>query len=298
MAKQIKETKRHLFQAAWAILTNSYLLGFAQGTIYQGDLKALCVPGMNCYSCPGAIASCPIGALQTVIGSRKFNVSFYVIGFIMMIGVILGRFVCGWLCPFGLIQDMLHKIPFFKKISTFRGDRLLRYAKYMFLLVFVVLLPLFVVDFLGQGSPYFCKLVCPVGMLEAGIPLVLMNTGLRSTLGWLYAWKGLLLAVTILFSIIIYRPFCKYVCPLGASYALLNRFSFYQYHVNDTTCIHCNKCKNTCKMGVDPTKNANDPECIRCGLCIKVCPTQSIQTKVLLHKNKTTSTIKQNKQDL
>ena len=214
--KQNYEWKRHGAQALWAFLTNSYLLGFVQGKIYKGKLKNLCVPGLNCYSCPGALGACPIGALQAVIGSWNFKFAFYAAGFLMFIGALCGRFVCGWLCPFGLFQDLLHKIPFPKKIRTFRGDRLLRKLKYVIFAVFVILLPLFLVDIIGQGQPYFCKLVCPAGTLEGGIPLVLLNRSMRSALGWLYAWKMVLLAVTVFLSIVIYRPFCKYICPLGA----------------------------------------------------------------------------------
>ena len=134
--KRTNEWGRHRVQILWAFLTNSYLVGFVKGKIYQGKLKNLCVPGLNCYSCPGALGACPIGAMQAVVGSWNFKLAFYVAGFLMFVGALLGRFVCGWLCPFGLIQDLLHKIPFPKKISTFRGDRLLRKLKYVIFLVF------------------------------------------------------------------------------------------------------------------------------------------------------------------
>lgn len=271
-----KSGRRHGVQALWAFLTNSYLLGFAQGKIYGGSLKNLCVPGMNCYSCPGALGACPIGAMQAVIGSWNFKFAFYVAGFLMFVGALMGRFVCGWLCPFGLIQDLLHKIPFPKKLRTFRGDRLLRRLKYVILVVFVILLPLFLVDVLGQGAPYFCKLLCPVGTLEGGIPLVLLNKSMHSALGWLYVWKNALLLLTVLAAIVIYRPFCKYICPLGAVYAAFQPISVFRYRVDAEKCVSCGACAKACEMGCDPTKNANDRECIRCGLCKQVCPTGAI----------------------
>mgnify|MGYP000425218655 FL=1 len=275
--KKTSKWSRHGFQALWALLTNSYLIGFVQGKIYKGNLKKLCVPGMNCYSCPGAVGSCPIGSLQAVIGSWNFKFAFYVAGFLVFVGALVGRFVCGWLCPFGLIQDLLHKIPFPKKVRTFRGDKLLRKLKYVILVVFVILLPMFLVDVMGQGAPYFCKLICPVGTLEGGIPLVLLNSAMHSALGWLYAWKNVLLVATILLSILIYRPFCKYICPLGAIYSLFNRISIFRYRVDEHKCIHCGACAKVCKMHVDPVKNANDPECIRCGKCKQVCPVHTIK---------------------
>ena len=273
----VYEGKRHGVQALWALLTNSYLAGFVQGKIYRGSLKNLCVPGLNCYSCPGAVGSCPIGAMQAVIGSWNFKLAFYVAGFLMFVGALMGRFVCGWLCPFGLIQDLLYKVPFFKKIESFRGDKSARKLKYVILVVFVILLPMFLVDILGQGAPYFCKLICPAGTLEGGIPLVLLNKSMRSAVGWLYAWKNVLLAVTVIFSVLIYRPFCKYICPLGAVYSVFNPVSVFRYRVDDEKCTGCGICAKVCKMQVNPVKNANHPECIRCGVCKASCPVKAIR---------------------
>ncbi len=275
--KDKNEWKRHGIQAFWALITNSYLIGFAQGKIYKGKLKNLCVPGLNCYSCPGALGACPIGAMQAVIGSWNFKFAFYVAGFLIFIGALMGRIVCGWLCPFGLIQDLLHKIPFPKKIQTFRGDKLLRKLKYLILVVFIILLPMFLVDILGQGAPYFCKLICPAGTLEGGLPLVLLNKSMRGALGWLYAWKNFLLIVTILLSMAIYRPFCKYICPLGAIYSVFNPISIFRYRLDKEKCVHCGACAKACQMQVDPVENANHLECIRCGACKKSCPVKAIQ---------------------
>lgn len=278
--KNGSQWKRHKIQAIWALLTNSYLVGFAQGKIYRGKLKNLCVPGLNCYSCPGALGACPIGAMQAVIGNWNFKFAFYVAGFLVFVGALAGRFVCGWLCPFGLIQDLLHKIPFPKKIGAVWGDKLLRKLKYVVLLVFVIFLPMVLVDVLGQGAPYFCKLICPVGTLEGGIPLVLLNQSMHSALGWLYAWKNVLLAATIFLSILVYRPFCKYICPLGAIYSVFNPIAVFHYRVDKDVCINCKACAKACHMQVDPSEHPNHPECIRCGACKKACPVDAIRESV------------------
>ncbi len=262
---------RAAIQWAWALLTNGNLAGFLQGKIYTGKLKQLCVPGLNCYSCPGSLGSCPIGSLQAVLGSSRFKISFYLLGFFLLVGTVLGRVVCGFLCPFGLVQELLHKIPFFKKIRTFRLDKPLRLLKYGILLVFVILLPLFVVDAAGSGSPWFCKLICPAGTLEGGLPLVLSNAPLREVIGFLFHWKVAILIVTVVLSILIFRPFCKYICPLGAIYALFNRVSVYRYQVSVEKCVGCGKCEQVCPMQVNPHLEANHPECIRCGACKVAC---------------------------
>ena len=274
--KSVRDWPRHLIQAAWAALTNSHVSGFVTGKIYTGKLKNLCVPGLNCYSCPGATGACPIGSLQAVIGSWNFKFAYYVIGFLIFVGAILGRLVCGFLCPIGLIQDLLHKIPFFKKIRTFRGDKILRKLKYVIFLVFVILLPLLLTDLMGQGAPYFCKLICPAGTLEGGLPLVLLNKAMRGAIGWLYIWKNTILIATIVLSILIYRPFCKYICPLGAFYSIFNKVSLFRYRIDGDKCVHCGKCAKVCQMNVDPVKTPNSPECIRCGRCRQACPKDAI----------------------
>lgn len=268
---------RHTVQALWGVATNSFVTGFLKGKIYQGKLKYLCVPGLNCYSCPGALGSCPIGALQAVLGSGNHKFAFYVVGFLMFVGALCGRFVCGWLCPFGLIQDLLNKIPFPKKVKTFKLDKVLRYLKYVILALFVVILPMFALDEYSMSDPWFCKYICPAGTLEGGIPLAILNKGIRDTIGWLYAYKVAILFVLILVSLIIYRPFCKYICPLGAIYSAFNKLSIVKLQCDETKCTHCGKCAKVCKMNVDPVKTPNSAECIRCGKCIKDCPVDALK---------------------
>jgi polyferredoxin len=271
-----KHSLRRATQVSWAILTNSYLAGFLEGKIYTGKLKSACVPGLNCYSCPGAVGSCPIGSLQAVIGNSNYSFSFYLAGFFLIVGTLFGRLVCGFLCPFGLIQELLNKIPFPKKLKRFRLDRPLRYLKYLILLVFVILLPLFIVNAIGGGDPWFCKWICPAGTLEGGIPLVILDPMLRNTLGFLYTWKMVILIVTIVLSIIIYRPFCKYICPLGAIYALFNKIALYRYWIDEGKCTSCKQCEKRCPMQLNPRRECNHAECVRCGTCKKACEAGAI----------------------
>lgn len=270
---------RLLVQASFAALSNGYIKGFSKGRIYSGNLKYLCVPGLNCYSCPGALGSCPIGSLQATLNSREYKIALYVIGFLVVVGTLLGRFVCGFLCPFGLIQDLLFKIPFIKKIRKLPGEKFLRYFRFVILSVFVILLPLFVVDITGLGEPWFCKFICPVGTLEGGIPLVLLNKSLKSAIGFLFKWKVLILILTVLISIIIYRPFCRYICPLGAIYGIFNKFSLYRFKIDSTKCTQCGACQKKCKLDIKVYKNPNSMDCIRCGECKESCPNNAIYIK-------------------
>jgi ferredoxin-type protein NapH len=247
---------RGWIQAGATLLTNLHLPNFLKGGLYQGAGKTVCVPGLNCYSCPAASGACPIGAFQAVVGSSKFSFSYYITGFLILLGVLLGRFICGFLCPFGWFQELLHK--------------------YAVLLVMVFLLPAFLVNDVGMGDPFFCKYLCPQGVLEGAIPLSLANAGIRAALGKLFTWKFSILLSVIVLSVLFYRPFCKWLCPLGAFYALFNRVSLFQMKVDKNKCISCGKCARACKMDVDVTKTPNHTECIRCGMCIRACPTKAV----------------------
>lgn len=273
----MKQGRRHLIQAAATLLTNANLAGFFTGNIYQGPCKHLCVPGLNCYSCPGAVGACPIGSLQAVIGGRERNVSYYVFGIVLLLGTVFGRLICGFLCPFGFVQDLLHKIRSPKPKVPERLDKTLRWGKYLSLAA-VLILPAVLTDAYGIGAPFFCKYVCPAGTLEGGIPLLLTNPALRTAVGFLFSWKMFVLIAVLVLSVLLYRPFCKYLCPLGAFYGLLNRFSLYHMEVDSGKCIGCGKCARVCKMGVHPTENSNSTECIRCGACREACPVGAISS--------------------
>ena len=273
---------RKAVQAGWGILSNAYIKGFLPGdpVIYQGKLKQVCVPGMNCYSCPGALGSCPIGSMQAIFDNRHRGIAAYVIGYLAVIGLFVGRFICAWLCLFGLIQELLYKIPTPKLTVPEKIDKPLRYLKYVMLFVMVFLLPFFYRTKYGTGAPFFCKYVCPVGTLEGGIPLVLLNSMMRGALGWLFKWKFLLLVLCILASIFIYRPFCKYVCPLGAFYGLFQKVSLIRMRVDKEKCVDCGICAKTCKMNVDPHKTPNSNECIRYRECIHACPMHALSMNI------------------
>ena len=259
-----------------AAVVNGYAIGFAKGKIFTGGTKAVCVPVLNCYSCPGALGACPIGSLQAALGGSSRRFPFYVLGLLMLFGVALGRLICGLLCPFGLVQDLLFKIPSPKLRVPKKIDKPLRWLKYAVLLVLVVLLPAFAVTDTGVAPPYFCKYLCPAGTLEGGVPLLLANPSLRSLMGALFSWKALVLVVILAACVFIPRAFCRYLCPLGAFYSLFNRFSFYQMKLDKSKCTGCKKCEHACPMAVEVTKGCGGPECIRCGKCRDACPAGAI----------------------
>ena len=269
---------RLFFQIIYTIVSNGYMYGFLNGKIYKGSLKYTCVPGLNCYSCPGAIGSCPMGALQAALDKRNFEIPFAVLGFFFVFGSIFGRFVCGWLCPFGLVQDLLHKIPFFRKRKQLAYHSVLKYGKYVVLFGLVVVGSSFL--FTGFAKvPAFCKFLCPSGTLMGALPLLGMDEQLRSQAGDLFYWKLGILMVLILLSVKVYRPFCQYLCPLGAIYGWFNRFSLVQIHWEKDTCISCMACQRVCPINLPPEKISVSTECIKCGQCVEVCPKKCLHFK-------------------
>lgn len=278
VGERLRRNIRLAVQIGFAALTNGYVNGYLQGTIYRGTGKKFCVPGLNCYSCPGALGACPIGSLQAVLNSPKYNFSFYVIGFLMAVGAFFGRFVCGWLCPFGLVQDLLHKIPVFKKIKRMPGERYLRYLKYVILAVFVILLPLTIKNVAGGGTPWFCKLICPSGTLMGGITLTALNPSLRSGLGVLFGWKVFILAAVAVWAVKVYRPFCRYLCPLGAIYSVFNPIALYRFEIDRERCTGCKACRRACPMDLPVDETPNTMECIRCGKCHKACRNHALHS--------------------
>lgn len=277
-----KNKNRWKIQAVATLLSNANIVGFFTGKIYKGNLKTICVPGLNCYSCPGAVGSCPIGSLQAVIGSSKFSFAYYIVGILVLFGVLFGRLVCGFLCPFGWFQELLHKIPS-EKFST-KKLKALTYLKYVILAVFVIILPMTIVNEVGMGDPWFCKWLCPVGILEGALPLSIVNSGIWAALGALFTWKFCLLVGIITLSVFFYRPFCKWICPLGAFYALFNKLSFYRFSIDKNKCTSCGACSNVCKMDIDIYKTPNHTECIRCGDCVRTCPHGAIYKNIKLGK--------------
>ena len=260
---------RRLVQLYAALLYNANLKGVLQGKLYTGSAKVLCVPGLNCYSCPAAVGACPLGALQNALAASGHTAGWYVMGILLLFGVTLGRTVCGWLCPFGLLQELLYKLPT-HKIRKSRITRVLSCGKYLVLAVFVLALP----PIYGLAHhiplPAFCKYICPAGTLEGALTLLLHpdNGGLLAQLGVLFTRKFVILLVILLACIFLYRSFCRFLCPLGALYSFFNRFSIVGVRVDENRCTGCGACVRRCPMDV---RRVSDRECIFCGQCVAAC---------------------------
>lgn len=285
--------RRLRIQILAALVTNSYWEGFVKATIYKGPIKYVCHPGLQCYSCPSSITACPIGALQNAFASLRktlsvgqFHIGLYIIGFLGVIGILFGRLVCGWVCPFGLLQDLLYKIP----TPKLRLPHFASYGKYLMLAVLVILVPIlasfYSLSFTGEEGqfvvsiavnesgvtyPWYCKLVCPAGTFEACIPKILLDAEVRESLGFWFRLKWTILIVFLLWMVLTPRAFCRVGCPLGALYGLFNKFSLYRLSVNKEKCTKCGQCEKVCPMDIRVYETPNHTDCIRCLDCVSAC---------------------------
>jgi len=272
-----RPSTRRLVQLYSALLYNAHLKGFIDGEIYVGKAKYACVPGFNCYSCPGAVGACPLGSIQNALASSGHQAGWYVLGIIALFGVILGRTICGWICPLGLIQELLHKIPT-PKIRKSRVTRVLSWLKYILLAVFVVAIPLWYGLKNNLPLPGFCKYICPAGTFEGAMGLLSnpVNTEKFSMLGILFTRKFIIMLVIGLLCVFCYRSFCRFICPLGAIYGFFNRFNVIGVKVDKGRCNNCGACVRSCGMDV---RRVGDHECINCGKCMEGCAQKAISIK-------------------
>ena len=271
--KSLVPTKRKLIQLYSALLHNANLKGFANGKIYQGPTKNVCAPGLNCYSCPGATGACPLGSLQNALGASEKRTPYYVVGIILLFGILLGRVICGVLCPFGLIQELLYKIKT-PKLKKNRFTRVLSYFKYVLLVFLVVIVPV-LYGLRNVPLPGFCKYVCPAGTIEGAFGLLSnkINEGELARLGPLFTWKFAITVSVIVGAVFIYRVFCRFICPLGALYGFFNKFAILGIKLEKPKCVDCGLCISKCKMDI---REVGDHECISCGDCVDICPTKAI----------------------
>ena len=292
----ITETYRRITQFLSSILLMFPVLSQFKWTGFAP--RWVCTPVMNCHGCQFSHFSCPIGVLLHYPG-QFLTIPFLIIGTVLVLGGLFGRFLCGWICPMGLLQDLLYKIP----TPKFRIPGWMGYGKYAALIGLVILVPWFAAT--GYASSWtYCQTFCPTAGLQVTIPTIyqgdyklkLEPTPITNnvisiptvdrknsdTQQWQPNWPAtikiyLTLAFLVLF-VFSSRIFCKTFCPIGAMMAVFNYFSLGKVKL-PPKCIRCNRCSNECPTDCQPMTRiaANIPpsrcgECVLCNKCRDVCP--------------------------
>ena len=242
--------RRTLVQLLATLSINSY--------VTQGITKSIPCLALNCHSCPAAAFACPIGTIQHFVIRRRFPL--YVLGVVGLAGVLIGRGSCGWFCPFGWLQELVYKIP----APKLRLPNRFNWTRYAVLVGLVVLVPLV------SHEPWFCKL-CPAGVLEAGIPMVFLSADIRALVGPLFWIKIGILGLFLAWMAVTRRPFCRWVCPLGALWSPFNPVSLFRLEVDQERCSQCNQCQEVCPVDIKVHENPNSDACIRCLACVRGC---------------------------
>jgi polyferredoxin len=216
-------------------------------------------------------ALCPFGGLETlwrmiVEGEfvPKTHLSNIVLGIGLLFGVVFsGAAFCGWICPFGTLQDgltWLRKKMHLPEIHVPAGvDRWLRYGRFLVLGLILYQTISTVKLWFSSYDPYRTLF----------------------GLGWLFefnlaeGWPAYLIAILVLLgSFFIPRAWCKYACPLGGTLSLLGNLSFLRIRRNAQACKSCAVCDVPCPVGiaVSQAKSRVSTNCIGCLECVETCP--------------------------
>ena len=232
----------------------------------------ICVPGLNCQYCSYSIAGCPLGLTQRALAGGVAHFAWTLWGLLVLLALIFGRTVCGWLCPVGFLQDILAKTPL-PKLRKSKITYTLSYLKYVVGAIFVLIIPFYTGYFTVNGIAAFCIQICPVQLLEVSIVPAILHGDWVSIVSVFESAKGIILALLLVTMLLVYRPFCRFICPLGAFYGFFNKFCLVGIRVDQAKCVHCGLCAKYCSMD---TKLAGDHECISCGNCRELCPKAAI----------------------
>ncbi len=225
-------------------------------------MHTMCSPVFHCYACPLATFACPIGVIAQFSALHVFP--FIAIGLLVAVGALFGSLICGWVCPFGYLQDLAAKVPTPKfDLPKFTG-----YFRYVMLIGAVLAIPYF----FGEEHPLFVCRICPAGALEAAVPTMIGQAIAEEKVVWPNALKLIILIVFLITIFFIKRPWCRILCPLGAIFSLFNRASAFFLRFDAEACTHCERCHQLCEYGIEPEKTPNDLQCIRCLECTKCSP--------------------------
>ncbi len=257
--------------ARWRIWVQ---LGFLLAWLEAVPLHGICGPVFHCYSCPLATFACPIGVIANFSALHLFP--FMAVGTLLLVGATFGTLVCGWACPFGLLQDLVGRIP----TPKVRLPGWLGLSRYAVLLGLVLLIPY---HYSEDHWAFVCRL-CPAGAVEASVPVSVQQSAVAQKIVWPSLNKSIILGVFVVAMLFSWRPWCTLFCPLGAIFSLCNYVSLLFVRFQPGRCNDCELCRDLCKYRGPAERRGSDLRCIRCLECVN-CQALSVGTAFLSSKS-------------
>ncbi|MFZ2955810.1 MAG: 4Fe-4S binding protein [Candidatus Ozemobacteraceae bacterium] len=260
----------------WLTFVISRLGVFRAGNVWP--IRRSCLgtfPFLNCQACEMTTGACPIGLLQNLL--VRGHLPFQLIGSMILFGLVLGKSICGWLCPFGFISDLFDRIS----LHWYKIPRSLSLVRY-WVLAFVIVGPLVYLALDIPNLNFFCATFCASGKYLGLLPYY-VTTATPDTLSseiWqtpaapvLIGQIGLTLLLLVAMLFISGRVFCRVVCPLGGFWGLFYPVSLAGIQHETKRCHGCGACETVCPMGVSRAFSGfiDRTSCITCGRCIKAC---------------------------
>lgn len=216
------------------------------------------------YICPicGVTSLYQFFTSQTLWIIKVKSILGIIIGLTLILSFLFGPIICGFVCPFGTIQDLVAKIGkkiFKNKYNTFvpkRIDGKLKYLRYLSLIGTIILTATSSIVVLEMINPYH-------GFLS------IFNRNIS-------ALSIAILSLVIVLGLFIHRPWCRYLCPYGAYLGLFNKIKVFRIVRKKSTCVGCKKCSKSCPVGINvhEDEEVRNISCISCLECVdeKICP--------------------------
>lgn len=235
------------------------------------QLKICLYSGIELLFLPRSCGLLPNRGVAGAVESKRFSCSFRCLGRLLRVREPAGTLRLRLAVSLWAGTGSLHKIPIFKKKKRLPYHHILKYGKYAVLIFLCVSVPCFCLGDL-RNSPRSVNICVPPAPCSVQSLCSVQMRPWRGQAGGLFLWKlGILIAVVLL-SIKIYRPFCQYLCPLGAIYGWFNRFSLVQIQWEKELCVSCMACEKACPVSLSLQEISRSSECIRCGKCVDACP--------------------------
>ncbi len=225
----------------------------------------------------------PLVAIGTALTTHTLYRSLLWALATIILTIIFGRFFCGWVCPFGALHQFVGYLGNRRK-TTAQKIRLNKYRKAQCIKYLILIFFLFMAAFPSLAATLQTGLLDPITLVTRSFNLLLLpiidrTVNLVSVSPRFYEGAWLILTIfltTVLLNLVIPRFYCRFICPLGAFFAIISRFAIWRIGKKQNECSNCNLCNRACEGACNPAGNIRISECVLCLNCREECPDELI----------------------